>query len=58
MKYRYPEPREEDKQQIKNPLKVDDDLDDAYRYLVEGVDGSVVGDPHELYASLIPRMLK
>lgn len=58
MAYRYPEPRDEDRQQAKNPLKVDDDLDDAFRYCIEGVDGSVVGDPQKLYAASVPRMLQ
>lgn len=56
MAYRYPEPREEDKEQSKNPLKVDDDLVDALRYMVEGVDGTVIGDPQKLYSQSVPRL--
>ncbi len=56
MKYRYPEPRDEDKEQHKNPLKVDDDLMDAIRYMDEGVDGVVIGDPQKLYSASIPRL--
>lgn len=54
MRYRYPEPRADGSVQSKNPLKVDDDTVDALRYMVEGVDRLVVGNPQELYKSLIP----
>lgn len=54
-RYRWPEPKDEDKPQAKNPLKVDDDLADAIRYLVEGVDGLPVGNPQEMYAAMLPR---
>ena len=46
--YRYPEP-EPDKLQPVNPIKIDDDLMDALRYMVEGVDLLVLGDPMKLY---------
>lgn len=57
MKYRYPEPKDVDEVQKKNPLKVDDDLVDAIRYLVEGVDGLIIGDPQKLYAGSIPKIV-
>lgn len=56
MKYRYPEPRGEDKVEAINPLKVDDDVADAVRYMVEGVDRAPIGDPQQLYANEIPRL--
>lgn len=56
MKYRYYEPKSEDEVQKKNPMKVDDDLIDALRYLVEGVEGIVIGNPQELYRGQIGRM--
>ena len=55
-RYRWPEPKDDDKVQSKNPLKVDDDLADTIRYLVEGVDGLPVGNPQELYAADLPRL--
>lgn len=54
MRYRYPEPKTDGSVQSKNPLKVDDDTVDAIRYMVEGVDRLVIGNPQELYKSLIP----
>jgi len=56
MKYRYPEPKGEDEVQKRNPLKVDDDLVDAIRYLVEGADRMVIGNPQELYAGAVERL--
>lgn len=58
MRYRYPEPRPDDKVQSKNPLKVNDDTVDTIRYMVEGVDRAVIGNPQELYSGLIPRMVQ
>lgn len=56
-RYRYPEFKEgDDKVQSKNPLKVNDDMVDAVRYLVEGVDMYVMGDPNELFKNLLPRV--
>lgn len=56
MAYRYPEPKDADEVQRKNPLKINDDLVDAIRYLVEGADLAVIGDPQELYSGMIPRI--
>lgn len=36
-----------------NPVKVNDDLDDAFRYLVERKDGRVIGDPQKLYKNIL-----
>lgn len=50
MRYRYAEPDEDPdslKLQPKKPLKVRDDTADAIRYLVEGVDYFVVGNPEQ-----------
>ena len=47
--YHYYEPREGEHEQRTNPVKVNDDLDDAIRYLVERHDGHVQGNPQELY---------
>ena len=48
------EPRDgDDAQQHINPVKVNDDLDDAIRYMVERKDGSVRGDPQKLYGNLL-----
>lgn len=58
MRYRWPEPKPDDKVQSKNPLKVNDDMVDAIRYLVEGVDRNIVGNPQQLYEGLIPRMIQ
>lgn len=45
----------DDRPQRDNPVKVNDDLDDAIRYMVEREDGRAIGDPNKLYskASLI-----
>lgn len=54
-RYRYPELKDGDtKPQSPNPLKVDDDLADAIRYQIEGEDIEVIGDPNEVYGSLLP----
>ena len=55
MKYRYPEPRGEDHVEKTNPLKVDDDVADMVRYLVEGADRYGYGDPNQ-YINDIPRL--
>lgn len=54
--YRYPEPKNDGTVEAKNPLKVDDDLMDAIRYLVEGTDRGVLGDPRQLYGNQLPQM--
>ncbi|KKL82814.1 hypothetical protein LCGC14_1981000 [marine sediment metagenome] len=46
---RYPEPKGEDRVESKNHLKVKDDMFDAIRYLIEGVDRHLLGDPQKLY---------
>lgn len=56
MSYRYPEPHNDGRVEAKNPLKVDDDVADAVRYMVEGKDRGPIGDPQLLYGSLIPRL--
>lgn len=38
-----------------NPVKVNDDLDDALRYLVERKDSRVLGDPQKLYGNILAR---
>lgn len=56
-RYRYPEIKDvEEKPQSKNPLKVNDDLVDAFRYQVEGKDRLIVGDPQELFGNVLPRI--
>ncbi len=52
--YHYAEPKTDGSVQKKNPMKVDDDLVDAVRYMVESLDRAVVGNPHEMYRKLIP----
>ena len=42
-------PPSPDRQTLRNPLKIDDDLMDAFRYMVEGADLLVLGDPMKLY---------
>jgi len=54
--YRYAEPHGDGRVEHKNPLKVDDDMPDTVRYLVEGVDHGPIGDPQQLYSSYIPRI--
>lgn len=50
-RYRYPELREgDDVVQSPNPLKVNDDTVDALRYLDEGVDAMITGDPQKLFS--------
>lgn len=56
MSYRYPEPHNDGRVESKNPLKVDDDVVDAIRYMVEGVDRGPIGDPQQLYGPLVPRI--
>ena len=59
-RYRYPEFTEEDvmeKPLQPNPLKVQDDMADAIRYQVEGMDRMVIGDPQEVYGNLIPTVI-
>lgn len=49
-RYRYPEPHNDELHaESKNPLKIDDDEMDTIRYLVEGLDRNVMGDPQQLY---------
>ena len=53
-RYRFPEFREgENKTQSQNPLKVNDDTSDAFRYLVGGIDQRVTGDPQKLYRNVL-----
>jgi hypothetical protein len=52
--YRFPEPRGRDLPQSTNPLKVNDDMPDAIRYMVEGKDRGVIGDPMDLYKNVLP----
>ena len=56
--YHYYEPKEGDVPQRDNPVKVNDDLDDAIRYLVERLDGHVMGDPMVNYAGGILRAVR
>ena len=56
-RYRYPEYREgETEVQAQNPLKVNDDTVDMFRYLVEGVDRSIVGDPQQMMKNQLVRV--
>ncbi len=49
-RYRNPEYIEGDeKVQNPNPIKIDDDIVDAFRYQIERVDLNVTGDPNKLY---------
>ena len=56
MSYRFHEPHGDGRVETKNPLKVDDDMADAIRYTVEGVDRGPIGDPQQLYGALVPRI--
>ena len=56
MSYHYAEPYNDGRVEKKNPMKIDDDLVDAIRYMVEGVDRGPIGDPQQLYGSLVPRI--
>lgn len=56
MAYRYPEPHNDGRVESKNPMKVDDDMADAVRYMVEGADRGLIGDPQLLYGPLVPRL--
>lgn len=56
MSYRNEEPKGDGRVEAKNPLKVDDDVADATRYLIEGVDRGPIGDPQQLYAGDVPRL--
>lgn len=49
-RYRYDE-YEEGTTMKRHPVKVDDDLDDMLRYMVEGADRGIIGDPNVLYKS-------
>ena len=42
--------------QRENPVKVNDDLDDAIRYAIERKDGRAYGNPQELYKSSLLRL--
>ena len=42
--------------QRENPVKVNDDLDDAIRYAIERKDGRVYGNPQELYKNSLLRL--
>ncbi len=57
MAYRYPEPHGDGRVESKNPLKVNDDVADAVRYMVEGVDRGATGDPQRLYMNDLPRLV-
>lgn len=56
--YHYFEPKDGDLQQRDNPVKVNDDLDDAIRYMVERCDGHVQGDPQKMYGNGIIGAIK
>lgn len=56
MSYRFAEPKGDGRVEAKEPLKVNDDVADAVRYMVEGVDRGPIGDPQQLYGGLIPRI--
>lgn len=56
MAYRNQEPRGDGRVEAKVPLKVDDDVADTVRYLIEGVDRGPLGDPQQLYSGLVPRI--
>ena len=47
------EPKDTDSPPRENPVKVNDDLDDAFRYLVEKKDGLVRGDPQKMYGNIL-----
>lgn len=51
--YRYPESRDPEEPQPRNPLKVNDDLMDALRYMIEGADQYTIGNPEELYKDVL-----
>ncbi len=56
-RYRYPEYKEgEEKVQSQNPLKVNDDMVDAFRYQVERLDSQPGGDPQKLYSNVLARV--
>ena len=54
-RYHYPQP-EEGKVQAKKPVKIDDDMADTIRYLVERVDRTFIGDPAKIYKNALPMM--
>lgn len=56
MAYRNSEP-ETDKELRKNPLKINDDVPDAVRYLIEGIDRNPVGNPMEIYGRMVPSVV-
>ena len=51
--HNYEPKSESDSIQHFNPVKVNDDLDDATRYMVERHDGHVIGDPQQLYGRIV-----
>jgi len=56
--YRYKDQPDENRPTAREPLEVDDDLADAVRYLVEGVDPfATPGDPAALLRAQLPVML-
>lgn len=54
-RYAFPEP-DPSKVMPPNPIAIDDDLIDSIRYLVEGIDARVLGDPQQLYAGQLGRI--
>lgn len=54
-RYSNPEP-DPNRVMPQNPIAIEDDLMDAIRYLVEGVDLKVVGDPAKLYQGQLGRI--
>ena len=51
--YHYYEPKDGEVPQRDNPVKVNDDLDDAIRYMVERKDMRVIGNPQTMYGSIL-----
>src|SRR3990167_1673158 len=55
-RYKYKEFKDDEAPSPKEPLSVNDDLITAIRYMIEGVDFGVRGDPSQLYENQLARV--
>ena len=56
-RYKYPEFKDDEKVVPTKPLSVNDDLITSIRYNIEGIDFGIRGDPAELYANQLARVV-
>ena len=56
-RYKYPEYKDDEKVAAEKPLSVNDDLITSVRYGIEGIDFGAKGDPAQLFANQLARVI-